>query len=155
MTKRFRIRKMRPEDLDAAMQILEEWNMAPVPPSKESPDPERSSINVQNSFVAVHGTRIVGVCSYITHSQELAETASLAVHPDWTGNGIGYRLQCARLEEMRERGVKKVRTETDRPETIDWYMTRFDYRKIGRSQKKHAFSLENVHCWTVLELDLQ
>ncbi len=146
---------MRAGDLDAAMQILRQWNMAPVPPSKENPEPERSSINVQNSFVAVHEARVVGVCSYIMHSRQLAETASLAVHPDWRRNGIGYRLQCARLEEMRERGVKKVRTETDRPETIDWYMTRFDYRKVGRSQKKHAFSLENVHYWTVLELDLR
>ena len=116
------IRKMCPEDVDAVITILESWNMAPIPPSADNPDPERSSINVQNSFVAVSGSQIVGVCSYIEHSEELAETASLAVDPEYRGEGIGYRLQVARLEEMRRKGIKKVRTETDRPETIDWYI---------------------------------
>ena len=55
---------------------------------------------------------------------------------------------------MRARGVKRVRTETDRPETIRWYVERFGYRIVGSNPKKHDFSLPEVDTWTVLELEL-
>ncbi len=148
------IRKMREEDLPACMAILDRWNMAPRPPSADTPDPERSGIDVANGFVAEADGRIVGTCSYILHSPQLAETASLAVDPDFEGGGVGYLLQQARLDEMRRRGIAKVRTETDRPDTIRWYVERFGYRIVGRNPKKHAFSLADVDHWTVLELDL-
>jgi hypothetical protein len=63
-------------------------------------------------------------------------------------------LQSARLDEMRRRGIRRVRTEADRPETIRWYVEMFGYRIVGTNPKKHAFSLEDVDFWTVLELDL-
>ncbi len=47
-----------------------------------------------------------------------------------------------------------VETETDRPETITWYLRKFGYRLAGAVPKKHAFSLAHVPYWTVLELDL-
>lgn len=149
-----RIRKMRAEDLPACMAILAQWNMAPRAPSADTPDPERSGIEIANGFVAEADGRIVGTCSYIVHSPELAETASLAVDPGYQGGGVGYRLQQARLDEMRERGIGTVRTETDRPDTIRWYVERFGYRIVGTSPKKHTFSLAEVDHWTVLELDL-
>jgi predicted N-acetyltransferase YhbS len=96
----------------------------------------------------------VGVGSYLLHSDALAETASLAVSPEVKGSGIGARLQVARLEEMLARGIRRVRTETDRPETIAWYQRKFGYRIVGSNPKKHAFSLPDVDVWTVLELDL-
>ncbi len=46
------VRKMRPDDLPGALQILRHWNMAPVAPSSEVPDPERTSIEIDNAFVA-------------------------------------------------------------------------------------------------------
>ena len=150
-----RIRKMRAEDLPACMAILEAWNMAPRPPSAEAPEPERTGIEVANGFVAESDGRIVGACSYIVHSAELAETASLAVDPSFKGGGVGHLLQQARLDEMRKRGIETVRTETDRPETIRWYVERFGYRIVGTNPKKHAFSLADVDHWTVLELDLR
>lgn len=149
-----RIRKMRQADLPACMNILEQWNMAPRQASVQQPDPERSGIEVGNGFVAEAGGRIVGTCSYIVHSPDLAETASLAVDASFKGGGVGYLLQQARLEEMRRRGIKTVRTETDRPDTIRWYVERFGYRIVGTNPKKHAFSLPDVGHWTVLELDL-
>ncbi|MBK6632097.1 MAG: GNAT family N-acetyltransferase [Betaproteobacteria bacterium] len=148
------IRKMRPADLPDCMAILERWNMAPRPATAGNPDPERSGIEIDNGFVAEAGGRIVGTCSYIMHSPELAETASLAVDPDHKGGGVGFLLQQARLEEMRERGIRRVRTETDRPDTIRWYIERFGYHIVGTNPKKHAFSLPDVDRWTVLELDL-
>lgn len=148
------IRKMRDEDLPACMAILESWNMAPRQPSDEIPDPERTGIDVANGFVAEAEGRIVGTCSYIVHSPELAETASLAVDPLLRERDAGLLLQRARLDEMRRRGIRRVRTETDRPETVRWYVNRFGYTIVGTTPKKHKFSREDIDFWTVLELDL-
>lgn len=147
-----RIRKMRPGDVPAAREILEGWNMAP---RDDLPDAERSEIRVENAFVAEVDGRIVGTASYIVHGPELGETASLAVEPGHRGQGIGARLQEARLAEMRERGIRTVRTETDRPATIRWYVEKFGYEEVGTAPKKHDFSLADVDEWTVLELDLE
>jgi GNAT superfamily N-acetyltransferase len=141
-------------DLPAAMDILERWNMAPRPPSSEVPDPERSGIAIENGFVAEIEGRLVGVCSYYLLGNGSAETASLAVDPAVRGRGVGRRLQLARLDEMRRRGVKRVRTEADRLETIRWYVERFGYRIVGTNPKKHDFGVSAVDHWTVLELDL-
>ncbi len=145
------IRPMRPGDIPAAMRILAQWNMAP---DSDRENAERSEIVVENAFVAVVDGEIVGTAGWFALSDEVAETASLAVDPAYRGLGIGYRLQSARLDAMRERGFERVRTETDRPATIRWYIEKFGYRKIGTNPKKHAFSLPDVDEWTVLELDL-
>jgi len=152
--KKFIIRKMLENDMPAVMNLLQKWNMAPIVPNDDVPDPERSSINVKNTFVALDADRLIGVGSYLDISKEIAETASLAVDPECKGMGIGFALQHARLKEMVTRGFEMVRTETDRPETIEWYIRKFGYRVIGRNPKKHDFSLKDINYWTVLELDL-
>lgn len=148
------VRKMRQDDLPGALRVLTLWNMAPRPPSAEIPDPERSTIEIANAFVAEAEGRIVGTCSYFLLGDGWAETASLAVEREPRFAGIGVQLQQARLDEMRRRGVRRVRTETDRPATIRWYIGRFGYRIVGTNPKKHAFGLPDVDHWTVLELDL-
>lgn len=148
------VRKMRPEDLPGALRILALWNMAPRAPSAGVPDPERTSIDNGNAFVAEAGGRIVGTCSYFLIGDGWAETASLAVDPEPRFAGVGVLLQQARLEEMRGRGVRRVRTETDRPATIRWYVRRFGYRTVGTNPKEDASGLPDVDHWTVLELDL-
>lgn len=148
------IRKMRAEDYDDAMSILDQWNMAPRAPSDDMQNPERSGLDIQRSFVAENDGKIVGVCSYIVHNPELAETASMAVDPSCQGMGLGHQLQVARLKEMKEQGIRKVHTETDRPDTIDWYIRKFGYVRVGSNPKKHDFSLADVDEWTVLQLDL-
>ncbi len=147
-----RIRRMRDEDLSDAMAILERWDMAPTP---DEADAERSGLEVANSFVAEQAGRVVGVASFIRLAPDVGETASLAVDPECRGLGIGYALQVARFQEMQRRGIRWVRTETDRPETISWYERKFGYRRVGTNPKKHAFSLPDVDHWTVLELDLR
>jgi N-acetylglutamate synthase-like GNAT family acetyltransferase len=124
-------------------------------PETDRDDGERTSIRVENSFVAEHSGTIVGVASYIVHADTVGETASLAVDPGYRGRGIGYRLQVARLREMHSLGIETVRTETDRPDTIEWYVENFGYERIGTTPKKHEFSLPEVDEWTVLELDLR
>lgn len=145
------IRPMEPADVDAAMGILDRWNMAPTP---ERDDAERSGIIVENAFVAELDGRIVGTAGWFALDAETAETASLAVDPACRGLGIGARLQEERLASMRRRGFRKVRTETDRPATIRWYIEKFGYRRVGTNPKKHDFSLPDVDEWTVLELEL-
>jgi 3-keto-5-aminohexanoate cleavage enzyme len=146
------IRRMRHEDVAAATAILAEWNMAP---RSDLEDAERSGIDIENAFVAELDGRILGMASFLVLDDATAETASLAVDPASRGLGIGYRLQVARMEEMLRRGFRRLRTETDRPATIDWYIEKFGYRRIGSNPKKHDFSLPDVDEWTVLELDLQ
>lgn len=148
------IGRIRAEDLGQAMAILAAWNMAPRAADETTPEVERSELDMSRTFVARAGDRVVGVASYIVHDAALAETASLAVDPSVRGAGVGARLQQARLDEMRALGIQRVRTETDRPETIDWYIRKFGYRRVGTNPKKHDFSLDDVKEWTVLELDL-
>lgn len=145
------IRKMREADVPAAMAVLDEYDMAP---ETDRDGAERSEIRVENSFVTEDGDEVVGTASYIIHSDTLAETASMAVSSEYRGKGLGYRLQTARLEEMHARGIETVRTETDRPGTIEWYIEHFGYERVGTNPKKHDFSLADVDEWTVLELDL-
>ena len=149
--KTVRIRPMRPEDKPAVMALLRKWDMAPRLGDAAA---ERSGLDEANAFVAVQGGAIVGTAGFLELDDEVAETASLAVDPAQRGSGVGYLLQEARLAEMRRRGFRRVRTETDRPETIRWYVEKFGYRKIGTNPKKHPFSLPDVDEWTVLELEL-
>jgi predicted N-acetyltransferase YhbS len=148
------IRPMRPHELARAIEILTQWNMAPVAPSAGCPEPEATGLAVGQTFVAVVDGRIVGVSSFVLRGTGLADTASLAVDAAWRGKGLGERLQRARLAELAALGVRRVRTETDRPEIISWYQKKFGYRVTGTAPKKHSFSLEHVPHWTVLELDL-
>ncbi len=151
----FKIRKIKESEIDAAMTILKKWNMAPRPASKETPNPERESLILNHTFIALLNDRVIGVCSYLVLSDEEAETASLAVDPVFKGKGIGYALQIARLKEMKSRGFSRVHTETDRPETVNWYIKKFGYKVAGTNPKKHGFSLKDVDHWTVLKLDLK
>jgi len=148
------IRKMRADDLEAVMDILGKWNMAPIMASASQPTPERDHVETDNTFVADLRGRLVGVASYLVRGDGRAETASLAVDPEFLGCGIGYRLQEARLEDMRARGIRHLRTESDRPEVIHWYVNKFGYRITGENPKKHPFGRLDRDYWTILELDL-
>jgi N-acetylglutamate synthase-like GNAT family acetyltransferase len=150
----FTIRKMKQEDTGAVIEILSKWNMAPLEPTPEIPAPEKTMIDIDNSFVALDGDRIVGVSSYRILYPEIAQTASLSVEPEYRGKHIGHELQVARLKEMKGKGIKKVITETSRPETITWYIKKFGCRVIGKRQKRHPFGYSGTDYYTVLELDL-
>ncbi len=149
------IRRAGPADRRAALALLAHWKIAPVPASPACPDPERSDLDLSRSFVAMAGSALVGVASWILHADGLGETASLAVAPAWLGRGVGSRLQAARLLDMQRRGVRRVRTEADRPDTIRWCQESFGFEVVGKNPKKHSFGLEDVDHWTVLELDLE
>jgi len=146
--------KMQPQHMKAAITLLAGWNMAPESASDTNPNPERSSLNMENTFVAILKEKVIGVGSYILLDDTHAETASLAVDPNYLGCGIGYKIQCARVEEMRSKGIQHLRTESDRPEVINWYISKFGYRVTGKNPKKHNFGHISYNHWTVMEIDL-
>jgi 3-keto-5-aminohexanoate cleavage enzyme len=151
---RIEIRKMQETDRAAAMAILGAWNMAPTQATVGTPNPERSQLDVATSFVATLEGKLVGICSYIVLDETHAETASLAVDPEFLGCGIGYRLHEARVEEMQGRGIRSLRTESDRPPVIHWYINQFGYRVVGKNPKKHDFGWSGADAWTILEVEL-
>jgi N-acetylglutamate synthase-like GNAT family acetyltransferase len=148
------IRPMREEDHDEVVTLLARWNLAPAAPTPAVPEPERTQVIVDNTFVALDGDRIVGVCSHIRLSETLAEGASLAVDPAYHGSGVGEKLMRAGRREMYARGIRKIRSESDRPRTIAWLVKRFGYRVVGTAPKRHAFGESGIGHWTVLECDL-
>ena len=148
------IRPMQNEDMADVLQLLAKWNMEPKNITQTGVIPERDHVEADNTFVAILQNRLVGVGSFLIIDPEHAETASLAVEPDVLGCGIGHKLQCRRLDEMRVRGIRHVKTEADRPHVIRWYIEKFGYRKTGTNTKRHAFGDPKRAEWTVLELDL-
>ena len=148
------VRKMRAEDLPRVLEILAQWNMAPVAPSAQIPHPERSEFLVANALVAELEGRVVGCCSYFVLSDALCETASLAVERGCAGRGIGRALHQARLAAIKRSGARRVITEADRPETVRWYLAHFPYRIAGTHPKRHRFGDPTIDHWSVLELDL-
>lgn len=148
------IRKMQSSDLTHVIGLLSYWNIAPLAPSREIPDPERTELIVENTHVALDGDRIVGVCSFIQHSPIVAEGASLAVDPDYHRLGIAESLAVAIRREMYSRGVRTVRLESDRPESISWLVRHRGYKIVGTTPKRHAFGATDIDHWTVLHLDL-
>lgn len=148
------LREMRPEDLDRVTAILAHWRLAPVAASPDVPEPEVRSIPVATTLVALRDGTIIGIGSYVLTGERRADTLLLAVDPACRGEGVGNRLQTARLERMKALGIETVVTESDRPETIDWYVRRFGYRVAGTRPKRHPFGFEGAADWTILELDL-
>lgn len=147
------IRKMQTFDFEQVMNLLARWNIAPMAPSRNVPLPERTEVIVDNSYVAQDDGRIVGVCSFIQHSPLLGEGASLAVDPAYHGRGVGDKLALAVRREMFARGIRTIRSETDRPETVRWLIGR-GHRVVGTVPKRHAFGSPEITEWTVLEFDL-
>jgi ribosomal protein S18 acetylase RimI-like enzyme len=145
---------MRTADLDQVMRLLARWNIAPQSPTAEMPDPERTNIIIGNTFVAEDAGRIVGVRSYIQLTATEAEGASMAVDPAYQRQGIGKALALAGWRVMRERGIRKIRSETDRPEVVEWLTRDYGYRIVGTVAKRHAFGNTDEAHWTVLELEL-
>jgi len=148
------IRPMHTNDMADVMKLLAKWNMDPRSATQTGVQPERDHIETNNTFVAILQNRLVGVASFLMIDPKHAETASLAVNPEVLGCGIGYKLQCKRLDEMRARGIRHVKTEADRPNVIRWYIEKFGYCKIGTKTKRHTFGDDKRKEWSVLKLDL-
>ena len=74
--------------------------------------------------------RVVGCCALQFCWEDLAEIRSLAVQPEYVGQGIGRQLADAVLSEAQRYDIKQIFTLTYRPEFFD----RLDFHRIDRSQ---------------------
>jgi len=142
------IEKAQEEDRAGIFALLEQANMHRVP------SPEMPQITFENYFVARDGGDIVGFCGYRILSPAEAKTELMVVDRNYRGHGIGYSLQERRMEDMLEKGIRTLTTNTDLPATIAWYKKHFGYRETGTLEKLHEFSVTNIGHWTTLQTDL-
>ncbi len=70
---------------------------------------------IPSFFVAEHRGKIVGCCALQVYSRRLAEVRSLAVQPDYSGQGIAARLVDACRKRGGERRVKQLLAVTSEP----------------------------------------
>ncbi len=118
--------------------------------SRECPD-----FPLSDCFIAMVGDDVAGVGGYRIVSAEIGETTLLAIHPKWRGSGIGAALQRARLDFMREAGVRTVYTYTDDARVAEWICRKFGFRKTGETVAKEcAFGDPDRHEWMKLVLEL-
>lgn len=152
------IRPARPADLSRILEVLAAFNMH-IYGHEERPEMPP----LEHFIVAEDGDRIVGCASYVLdHQTEVtshpdeAETASLAVLPEYQKKGLGSLLHSYRMKVLYERGIKVVCTETDAEWLIDWYVRCFGYKVISSRPKKflHA-SNPNYPNFTLLKCDLK
>lgn len=144
----FETRRATETDRPAVMEVLRSANMHHVP-SAEMPE-----FDLDCCRVAEADGRIVGVGGYRILSETEAKTTLLAVLPAYRGRGIGHALQTWRMNELRSKGIRRLTTNADRPETIAWYKQQFGYRETGTLAKLHEFGRPDIARWTTLQVDL-
>jgi N-acetylglutamate synthase-like GNAT family acetyltransferase len=144
----FVIECAREEHRPAIMRLLEQANMHYIP-SQEMPE-----LTYENYFVALEDGEVVGFCGYKVLSPTEAKTELMVVDKAHRGEGIGYALQARRMEDMFKKGIRTLTTNTDLPETIQWYKKFFGYREIGTLEKFHEFGDPAIDHWTTLQVDL-
>jgi N-acetylglutamate synthase-like GNAT family acetyltransferase len=138
------IEKAQEQDRATIFALLKQANMHRVP-SEEMPQ-----ITFENYFVAKDGDNVVGFCGYKILSPTKAKTELMVVDPNYRGHGVGYVLQERRMEDMLQKGIRTLITNTDLPATIAWYKKHFGYREIGTLKKLHEFSDPEIDHWTTL-----
>lgn len=142
------IEKAKIEDKPVIFKLLKQANMHNIP------SPEMPQLTYENYFVAKCEGRIVGFCGYKVLSETTAKTELMVVDRKYRGRGIGYKLQVKRMEDMYNKGIKTLITNTDLPATIEWYKEHFGYKKTGELKKLHEFGDSNIDYWTTLQVDL-
>jgi len=131
------------------MRLLKQANMHYIP------SPEMPELTYVNYFVAKADGKVVGFCGYKILGSSKAKTELMVVDKKHRGKGIGYALQVRRMEDMLEKGICELTTNSDIPATIAWYKKHFGYVEAGRLDKLHEFGEPTINHWTVLVVDLQ
>jgi amino-acid N-acetyltransferase len=99
------IRHPHPEEVEAIRALFEDEVRA----GKMLPRPaEVIRTHLDNWLVAEEDGQIVGCVSLVYFNGSLCEVRSLAVHPDYRGQGIARRLVEAALEMARRQGVPRA-----------------------------------------------
>lgn len=117
------------------------------------PSLEMDELNLEQFFLARCDDKYVGAAGYKMIGPDQGKTTLLAVHPNYTNQGIGLALQNARVFEMKQLGAKSIITNADKPKTIAWYKKQ-GYKEVGTVKKLHSFGWDGVDHWTTLQLQL-
>jgi N-acetylglutamate synthase-like GNAT family acetyltransferase len=150
MSERSRVvyRRATSSDRKEILRVLEMVNFHHIP-SEEMPE-----LDVARFFIAESGGVVVGVAGYKVLGEGRGKTTLMAVDPSYRGLGIGRRLQELRMQELARAGCRTVTTNADLPQTIDWYIRNFGYKKVGTLAKLHEFGDPSIDQWTTLEANL-
>jgi N-acetylglutamate synthase-like GNAT family acetyltransferase len=151
------IRAAEEHDIPKILEILKGYNMGHFGHAERGAMPK-----TEHFLVAEEGDRLVGCCAYLLSGESdiakalnEAETGSLAVITEFRGKGVGEKLQRARMERLYHLGITTLFTETDRVDTINWYMRKFGYKKLSTRKKKVLdFGDPGVDTFTLLEVNL-
>ena len=144
----FTIEKAEEKNKPDIFRLLKQANMHYIP-SEEMP-----SLTYENYFVAKVDGNVVGFSGYKILSKHDAKTELMVVDNNARGKGIGYALQVRRMEDMLVKGIQTLTTNSDLPESINWYKKYFGYNEIGKLKKIHEFGDPNIDEWTTLQVDL-
>lgn len=152
------IRPARVADLARIIEILEGYNMGHFGHAERPAMPK-----IEHFMVAEEQGVVVGCCAYLLYDEseiavraDEAETGSLAVSAEYRGKGVGEALQAARMHQLLDLGIETLFTETDRPQTIAWYIRKFGYRRLSSRPKKFRdFGDPDVDTFTLLAVDLR
>lgn len=144
----FDIEKAQEEDRKEIFRLLKQANMHYIP-SEEMP-----GLTFENYFVAKVDGKVVGFSGYKTLSEHEAKTELMVVDKHARGLGIGYALQVRRMEDMINKGIRMLKTNSDLPESILWYKKYFCYKEVGKLKKIHEFGDPHIDEWTTLKVDL-
>jgi ribosomal-protein-alanine N-acetyltransferase len=145
----YTIEKAKEENKQDIFRLLKQANMHYIP-SEEMP-----SLTYENYFVAKNDDgNLVGFSGYKILSEHNAKTELMVVDNHARGQGIGYALQVRRMEDMLNKGIRMLTTNTDLPASIHWYIKLFGYKEVGKLKKIHEFGDPDIDEWTTLQVDL-
>lgn len=99
------IREARPEEVDAIRDLF----LDEVRAGRMLPRPaDDIRAHLDDWLIAESEGQIVGCVSLVFFNATLCEIRSLAVHPDYRGNGLGGNLIAGALALAKSRGMQRV-----------------------------------------------
>ena len=98
--------------------------------------------NLRSFMVVEHNEKIVGVGSLSIIWGDLAEVRTLAIHPDFIGQGLGRDIVNHLLNEARELEIPRVFTLTYKPE----FFKKFGFRIVDKKELPHKVWTDCINC---------
>jgi GNAT superfamily N-acetyltransferase len=145
----FTIRRPVEADWPRILAILEHANYHHIGGS------EMERFPLEEAFVVELEGLIAGVCGYRILDSENAKTTLMVVDPAFRGKGLGLLLQRARMDYLRNQGLRYLYTNCDDETVIAWYERHFGYQKTGgRIPKTEDFGLAEKTEWITLRCEL-
>lgn len=97
---------------------------------------------IREFHVVEAGGEVLGGAALKIIWRDLAEIASVAIHPDFQGRSLGRRLVEQLLEESRQLGIKTVCTLTLQP----GFFSRLGFREVPKASLNHKIWQDCDHC---------